>query len=541
MERRRFARKPGHVPCEIVRDGRRELAILTDVSPGGGSLQTEADVALGEELEIWFADDQFAPQVGRARVVRRRVVPSLLTPLLKPGVGVEWSEPPAFALLETREVSDLVEVEVELAGDETPALRAPGPVPPPAEEPAPPAPVAAATNLLSASPSGPPPDDGDTLDLSGTRVSAEVVVIDEGELDDVTRLLRELGSKPHRMRWGAQAEPSAWEELPRLVVATARVALAVPITQAAKNLGVRGIAVCDSSAHTLRLQLRRQGYDLIIQRGVHAETLRLLFGALLHRRRERRRERRRAFGAPVRVRRGWRRFDATFLELTSTSGRLLASRAIPLGTRLAVRIPAEFAGGRAITLRAVVERVAKQGGGVTLGVSFERPAEREQKRLAALLERLDAGPVTDPRAPRADVAPARPERRSGERRQLQSHVLAFDALGRRVRDVLFGTDLSVGGMRVEWHPGLVRGERVRIALQVPLDVPPIVLRAEVARDDGPRGLVLRFIDVSEGTQLAIRRVLETAVEVESLRRGRESAGDRLVLGELVREAAAEVQ
>jgi hypothetical protein len=88
-------------------------------------------------------------------------------------------------------------------------------------------------------------------------------------------------------------------------------------------------------------------------------------------------------------------------------------------------------------------------------------------------------------------------------------------------------------MRVEPHPRLARGARLRLALQPPGGAPPLLLEAEVARDDGERGLVLRFLAVSASARLALERMLDAAADVERTRRTQAAREERLVLGTLV--------
>lgn len=536
MERRAFSRIRQRIPCEVVHGDRHIRAILVDVSPGGAFLQLESNVGIGEAVEIWFADAHFAPQVARARIVRRRLVSGLVAALMRPGLGIAWIEAPPFALRDAVAPSGLIEVEIDVHGHEDlpvalpeTELREPVELAPDAPAPEVSAPVAAI--------SGEPEPAGHRLDLSPAAVSAEVVVIDEGELGEIAALLAQLGVTPHRMRWGAQAEPAHWAALPRLVIASARVALNVPIDDVPRSQGVRGVAVCDSPSLVLQTQLHRQGYDLIVQRESHPETLRLFFGALLHRRPELRREKRRAFGAPARVWRGWRPFAATILDVASGGASVLIARAAPRGTRLRVRVAGAYTGGQALSVLGVVERVAANGDGAILGLRFEAIPQRKRERLDALIARLDAGgPVADP-STAASVAEGRALRR-GERRKLprqlyRGPILELDGNTDAVRNVLVGTDLSLGGMRIEPHPGLQRGQRLRVALQAPTDAEPIVLAAEVARDEGARGLALRFVDMTESAQISLRRLLDETAEIQRAKRDRSGESERLVLGRLL--------
>ncbi len=538
MERRASDRIQRRVTCEIVSDGHRLHGILVDVSPTGAFIQVASNLRVADEIELWFAGDDFAPQVARARVARKRVSAGGMASALRSGVAVEWIEAPPFARRLETNGRDLVEVEIEFPVESAPApasrevlaeARLPSAV---AEVDPPSAELGEIVPVESA------PLIEDTIELAPTSVRAEVVVLDEGELGGLVEIVQSLGAACLRMRWGCQAEPIEWEAPPRLVIATARVAMAVPIAEAARGTGALGIAVCDSEANTLRARLRRQGYELIVQRSAHPATLRLLIGSLLFRHRERRQEPRRAFGARVRVWRGWRRAHAFFLDVTNSGGSLLLEQPLARGTRLNVRVPREHTGGRALALSAVVERSNASDSGAIVGVRFQELSARKQARLAALVRQLDAtGPVAhDPKlapafAPREPVASR--ERRESARVRVSHQALAIDEKTGVARDVLFGTDFSLGGMRVEPHPRLQRGAEVRIALQPPGGAPPVTLLAKVARDDGPRGLVLRFLAPTPSVRLALERMLDAAAEIERTRHARAMRDERVVLGTLI--------
>ncbi len=539
MERRRSARVRHRLPAEIVHGGTRHSGFLFDVSPHGAFIQMASPVDAGEEVELWFADDQLAPQVARARVVRRRALPAMARSSQRSGVGIEWIHAPQFA----RELDDTgieVEIDTEAVECEAPAsaecdalaqnLQAPPP------EPAVPSAASEAAGDIVALDL--PPLLERTTELGPTAVRADVVVIDEGELGAFVELAESLGARTLRMRWGAQADPVVWEAPPQLVIVSARIAMVVPLSDAVLAVRARGIAVCDSEAQTLRARLRRQGYELVVQRSTHPATLRLLLASLLFQRRERRRERRRAFGARVGFWRGFRRQHATLLELSPSGGSLLLTSELPRGTKLTVRVPRKHAGLRTLALPGTVARTAPADGGVLVGVRFEALTARKRARLEGLIRELDAtGPVPHEAASTAPAAWSatreRGERRGGARVRIAQQALALDAQTGVARDVLFGTDLSLGGMRVEPHPRLVRGTEVQLALQPPGGAPPVKLSAEVARDDGERGLVLRFIAPSPAVLLALERMLDAASEIERTRRNRASQEERVVLGTLV--------
>jgi len=554
-ERRRRSRTRQRMPAEILHCGERTRGFLVDVSPDGAFVQMESPLPVGEEAELWFASDGLAPQVARVRVVRRRSLPAAAAAVGRSGMGVAWIVAPPFVRELDFDESLAIEVEIDGASDAGGAPSASVPPAPLASPAAPPfslepagsrepsrdslhaAPTAAAEALGEIVPVDMPAIIERTTVLGPALVRADVVVIDEGELGGFEELLRALGAATLRMRWGAQAEPFAWEAPPRIVIVSARVALAVPLSDAVLGAGAFGIAVCDSDASTLRAQLRRQGYDLVVQRAAHPATLRLLLASLLFQKRERRAARRRAFGAPIRFWRGFRRTQAVLLELSPKNASLLLAGPLALGTRLTIRIPAAHAGGRRLSLPASVARSVPADDGTLVGLRFGALSARKLARLEALVKQLDStGPIAQPSGRHAGLfalaGRPRGERRRGRRIALSQQALALDERTGVARDVLFGSDLSLGGMRIEPHPRLARGALVRLALQPPGGAPPVLLEAEVARDDGERGLVLRFVGVSPTTRLALERMLDAAADVERTRRARAAREERIVLGTL---------
>ena len=529
------------MPAEIVFAGERRHGFLAEVSPGGAFIQMLRPIEPGHEIELWFADSQLTPQVARARVVWRRVAPAAAASVLRAGIGIEWIEAPQFACgLAERGI----EVEIECDPPDA-AAASPDSIASPVYDSLEPIPgpgssgpeVTCASSHGEIVPVDLRPIFEETIELGPASIRAEVVVIDEGELAAFEGLARSLGAHTLRMRWGAQADPVVWEAPPRVVVVSARVAMLVPLSDAVRSAGTLGVAVCDSEASTLRARLRRQGYELIVQRTTHPATLRLLLASLLFQRRERRKDRRRAFGAEVGFWRGFRRTGATLLELSPSGGSLLLAIDLPRGTKLSVRVPAKHAGGRTLALAATAVRSTPTESGVLVGLCFEKSSARKRARLAELIRGLDeSGPVPLSTAQSVSSSAGvamRVDRRSGRRVRLEKQALALDPATGIARDVLFGTDLSLGGMRIEPHPRLARGAQLRLALQPPGGAALVTLRAEVARDDGERGLVLRFLAPPASTRLALERMLDAAHEIERTTRNRKAREERVVLGTLV--------
>jgi hypothetical protein len=118
--------------------------------------------------------------------------------------------------------------------------------------------------------------------------------------------------------------------------------------------------------------------------------------------------------------------------------------------------------------------------------------------------------------------------------RLDREVVALDAAGMRALHALVGRDFSPLGMRVDPHPELALGQRLRLALYEPSVARPVVLDATVARDDGEAGLALHFVDVSPETAREIAHIAAALPALEALR----PEPRRIVLGAWLDEQSA---
>jgi c-di-GMP-binding flagellar brake protein YcgR len=130
-----------------------------------------------------------------------------------------------------------------------------------------------------------------------------------------------------------------------------------------------------------------------------------------------------------------------------------------------------------------------------------------------------------PAAKAAQPASAAPEKAEGGDRR-QSARAAFGQKIARLDDeaksVLLGRDLSVGGMRVEYHERVRLGEQLELAIYVSPREEPIVVKARVAREAGD-GFGLAFEDVPQEVQTRLEKLIARLPSVEPLQAG-EAAG-----------------
>ncbi len=387
-----------------------------------------------------------------------------------------------------------------------------------------------------------------------------VLLLDDGELDDVQECLEEMGIAFGRVRGGAIVRRTPAPA--RLLVSTPRridaVALPPPGSEEAKRL-VR-IVVVNEDSTTLREQLRRIGFDYLVRRPVHPEALRLLLLRSLYAGEERRGEERVPMGIEVSFRTGLLPRRATMADLSSRGCRLLSSYALEPGRRVSVQLP----DGRPdpLVVRGQVVRISLDehlgpDGPYCAAVAFDALPEGDRERLAGVLARRSLGTATlvgaagdealVPPETRADdlrrvgfavdVRVVAPESRSphpvavvdatessdaeetgAERRRSPrgAYSRRVPAFGHRAMRVLVARDLSVGGLRVERLGGLSLGDRLHLAIYGRAEEEPTLVWATVARDDGPEGVALVFDEVSPATAERIEKVLVDLPAVESL-------------------------
>lgn len=389
-----------------------------------------------------------------------------------------------------------------------------------------------------------------------------ILVAHDGELDDVCRVLEQIGGRflERRGRPSRHACEGEWG----VVIATPQALLAHPFGRESAPLR---IAIVEQSSRTGLSMLRRAGVDRIVRRPVHPAALRGLLLHTVYCGPEKRRRQRVTVGAPVRFRAGLLPHGAILSELSIRGCRLLTRHAVKRDRSIVVTLPARLTGDRAVAIRGRVVRTGPASGedvgtqaiAVVFGEMTRavlRPLQRlvtQYARGPAILPR-SAGPgsaervraASDPRAARtpapdaaapASVPPPGPgspetgpgepplgsegsgpaaeaahrepatvaERREAQRREYERSVVA---LGEQAARVLIGVDLSTGGMRVAPHPDLQVGDRLRLALHVRARTEPLVLAARVDRCDGERGLVLRFEDLSDGAAEALVKFVD---------------------------------
>jgi hypothetical protein len=369
-----------------------------------------------------------------------------------------------------------------------------------------------------------------------------VLLIHAGELVDVRALLDGLGLG------FAEVTPAAAlvEDYQRAAIVVSGPQYLLDRLDAGDDEGPVRIAILEGEARTLRAMLSRGGVEWMVRRPFHRAALRGLLLHCIYRGPEKRGARRVSVGAAVHFQTGWRKRGALLAEISERDCRLLADRKVPVGTSIKLRLPTELAGRRPLVLpgRVVRSVVACEGGGSReVCVVFESPGATEALRLKQLIARHQQGPavlagkaarhadrqrssdpspevhlvhsvirfdpddLADADVPGSTQAQAQArdsengddaqavgaERRRDLRHEFRRRVIA---LGEEATRVLVGRDISRRGMRVDSSQALAVGETFQIAIHVPGHETPLVLDVEVDRDDGERGVLVCFRELS---------------------------------------------
>ncbi len=378
------------------------------------------------------------------------------------------------------------------------------------------------------------------------RQSPEVLLLDDGELDDVQVMLDELGAAFGRVQGGAIAQKTPAPS--KLLITTPRriESVALPEPGSERASGLTRIVVVTEDSVTLRARLREIGFDYLVRRPVHPEALRLLLLHGLYSGDERRDEPRIPVGFEISFRSGLLPRKATLADLSSRGCRLISKYALAPGKRISVTIPRNGEGKDSLTLKGRVIRMGLDErlgplGPYSSAIEFKELPPDTRHDLEWILEELRTGPATlgetpkkqrsspehapkpqtaavldppetrsedlqrvdipvdvqmgdspepDTETPPVQSAPAsEDERRKARRASYSRRVPAF---GDRAMRVLVARDVSIGGMRVERSTGLDIGDRLHLAIYAARREEPMLVWATVTRDDGEHGMGLVF-------------------------------------------------
>jgi c-di-GMP-binding flagellar brake protein YcgR len=410
-----------------------------------------------------------------------------------------------------------------------------------------------------------------------------ILLVDDGELDEVARVLESEGLAFTRLRGGTIPEQVAPPH--ELLIVTPRrldrVRRGSP-ADAAPGRPTRIVAVQEDSP-AMRRRLRRAGLNLLVRLVADPEIWRLVIIRALYDGSERREDLRVAVGSHVEIDSEVQTpaeapSTTLLMDLSNRGCRLQTEHEFLEGDPIEFTIPGIHAAAageeEALTLAGKVRRIAQAHGSDlrTLAVVFEANMPEESRtRLTALINRWASGPVPRDAASRT-LAPTIPpcqlpslpdltlddetdppvsaeaeirvelgnsietgaaaqdaERRNQQRGRFESPIRAQSHGG---SIILIGRDLSAGGMRIESNSGLHLGDRFQLALHGPGGVEPFIVDAEIVRDDGDGGFALVFDGIDREAASELEKLVACLPDVESLDAG-EIGGMGAVLSEIL--------
>ncbi len=399
----------------------------------------------------------------------------------------------------------------------------------------------------------------------------DVLLLDDGELSSVAELLDESQHAYQRMR-GAEivdqiAPPS------NLLISTPRHAGKVRRGSppgALPGRPVRIIAVEEDSP-SLRRMLRTMGFNLLVRQPAHREVWRLLIQRALYQGDERRRETRLPMGSQISVESSELKSAAApatraslLIDISNRGCHFIGDEPFEVDADVVFEIDAATTGAERLVLSGKIVRSApwsedgerKYSCAMAFGPDVD---DASRMTLARMINSRISGPLslappcpeslslpscdspalpglllddeTDPPvATEFEVQlamidrPAHgrkdegvpPERRKNRR---ADYLQRIEVQNSGETSVLMGRDLSSNGMCVEYFADAEIGARLNLAIYGPSESAALYVDAEIIRDDGERGIALRFCDLARESSAQLEKFVACLPAVESLEDG----------------------
>jgi hypothetical protein len=375
-------------------------------------------------------------------------------------------------------------------------------------------------------------------------VAPSVLVLDDGELDHFQIALRRLGVDFDRRVAGRSGVAL---EMPRdILLTTWRRALKMPPLQMAPGVVEGPVRVCVHGQDflPLRKRLRDEGFHFLVHSLVHPESLRLFLLQLLYRGVERRGGMRLPVVCEATCEVGSERMKVNLIDLSLSAARLLSPCEVPADLEMTFYLPPQLSGGKRIgipgrSVRCVPFENEGSLSGFCFLVEFTDMGASTRSHLEGCLAGSHLGSQFTPleslpnraREGEPDLATNGGEdMRRNVRVEYARAVPTLSSIGNSGADVVLGSDLSLQGIRLAPHEGLAVESRLTLALHGSSRGAPLLLEADVVRDDGERGLGLRFVLLSPADRDELARLIAELKPIESLR---DREGEPLVVSQII--------
>ncbi len=375
--------------------------------------------------------------------------------------------------------------------------------------------------------------------MKPNNANPKILLLHDNELVDVRGLLNDLAIKVVE-RSGSLTDVDLRTKWDLIIASQKRISA---FEKGAKIRKATRIAVIDNDSRTLRSMLRRLGVDYVVARPVHAAALRLLVLHCVYRGPERRRLTRVSVGAKVQVRVGLFRKDVILADLSLHGCRLVCEKPIKAGTKIKLTIPPEMAVGKGFSLPVRALRTAAAadpGQGYVVAGAFHSLTPALGQRLRKVFEAYRNGPArlsgaTIDMVSQLPDSGEPPERRTAPRKGYEKHVVTVTDEATRV---LLCRDISIGGMRVEPNDSLVPGDDLIVAIHIRSRAEPLVVNTRVSRDDGEKGLVLEFHDLSNESEVYLNKMVHLLPMLGVKAAGQDANQPGMLISEIVERRAS---
>jgi len=371
-----------------------------------------------------------------------------------------------------------------------------------------------------------------------------VLILDDGELDTVRRMLLKMDVKVKRLQSEAirQSVPTPTD---LLITSGNRTLNEMPELDPPLTPGQPPIWVCIHSQDfmPMRERMREMGVHFLLQNALDEDSRRRFLGQLLRKGVERRRNSRLPLGGEIEYGTETPSETGKLVDLAVDGCRILAQEALEPDTEILIRLPASLGGGEPLDIAGRVHREAEvvlHAGHEVYSTAIwfhaldaeecsivESAIRGEQigTRISALAELPSSTSAGE------STASGEPESAADDRRAETRHVYDRNVQVLGESEPTLGCDLSLSGVRVAECGGLEDGTRVSVALFGAPREEPIVVDAKVIRVMAGDEVALGFDSLTPAQEQWIQRLLDSSPLIDRLDQSDADAG-RTIMAEL---------
>jgi hypothetical protein len=370
-----------------------------------------------------------------------------------------------------------------------------------------------------------------------------VLVLDDGELDSVVRVLEQIGADTRRL--SRQQIPATLPAPTDLLVTTLKRVNSRPNLTTPGDGPAQYAWVClhNQDYVPVRERMRQAGVHFLIHtplgKELDAELVRLLFVQLLYEGAERRGSIRLPVASEAGIVTDAGRQKGQLLELSGDSCRVILRHNLTEAESVTVHLTAELSptvrgSYRGKVMRTNCVEMPDGSRGYSVVIAFQELEDDRRQRIETLLAGHALAARIKPlvELPERELVLQDDDRRRAARHVYPRRIAAFTPADTEGPSLVIGRDLSMRGMRLAPHPDLRVGSRIAVALYRGASLRPIVLEGEVLRDDGAMGVGVRFDPLSPDQARELGSMLEQLPQIRTTYAGEDEA-EAVVVAKLV--------